>query len=404
MLVKQRPIATTTTTKLTSTSTKAPATTAPTTNSTTTKQEAPPKAQAATSVGGKAIVAPGVLHSVRVAGRDVDVLLPTGTSFSTYVAALQKTGAFAAQTEQLATLATLATLASTTTTAPLHNDTRPTVGIVLSEPKMLVPGHHANTENLIALVEAMGCRPVLIPPCADIAVGNPLQRARVTASMAGALDGLVGPGGADVDPSIYGEANTTSINTNPLRDRFEADFVRTALDCDLFAFGICRSHQLWNAAAGGALIQDVQAEDVVSVSHKTGHHPVEFERKSMIYEEVRQRSFRVNSLHHQAVDWAGWGFRVVGRVKDEHTGKSMIEATERWNGITTQFHPELMQDDSAHKALFATLGRRAHIFHAMKNMGAPTLRDLVAHVKSDERYTKTDVDWVQRELARRLPP
>jgi putative glutamine amidotransferase len=250
----------------------------------------------------------------------------------------------------------------------------------------------------------MGCRPVLIPPCADIAVGNPLQRSRVIAALAGSLDGLVGPGGADVDPSVYGEANTASLHTNPLRDRFEADFVRGALDADLFGFGICRSHQLWNAAAGGALIQDVQAEDVTSVSHQEGHHPVEFARKSMIYEEVRQRALRVNSLHHQAVDWTGWGFRVVGRTHDPHTGKSMIEATERWNGITTQFHPELMQGEGAHRALFSTLGRRAHVFAAMKAMGQPTLRELVAHLKSDAKFHKSDIEWAQRELGRRLRP
>src|SRR5438445_160079 len=53
-------------------------------------------------------------------------------------------------------------------------DERPTIGIVLSEPKMLLTGGHKNTENLIALVENMGCRPVLIPPCADLAAtGGP---------------------------------------------------------------------------------------------------------------------------------------------------------------------------------------------------------------------------------------
>ncbi len=356
--------------------------------------------QPSTSVGGRAVLGPGLVQCVRVAGRDVDVLLPAGSSFSSYVDGLLKSGVFADQKEALTRLAS-----SSSSLAPGRSDARPTVGIVLSEPSMLLAGGHRNTENLIALVESMGCRPVLIPPCADLGVrGGPHARTRIVAAMAGSLDGLVGPGGADVDPRLYGEANTAALNTNLARDRFEADFIRRALDCDLFAFGICRSHQLWNAAAGGSLIQDVQSEEVVSVSHKEGHHPVEFTRKSMIYEEVRQRALLVNSLHHQAVDFAGWGFRVVGRVTDEHTGRSMIEATERWNGITTQFHPELMQDESAHRALLGTLGRRAHAFAALKQMGAPTLRSFVAHLRADPRFQKSDVDWAQRELGRRLPP
>jgi putative glutamine amidotransferase len=373
-----------------------PVATAPTGDSRSTST-ARPVAHAA--VGGRLI--PGTLHAVRVPGRDVDVLLPHGTSFGQYVAALQKCGAFTAQDAALITLATNAsqTSATTTTTAA---DPRPTVGIVLSEPRMLAPGAHANTEILIALVDGMGCRPVLIPPCADLTVAG-TARQRAIAAMAKSLDGLIGPGGADVDPSLYGEKNTASVHTNPLRDRFEADFTQVALDGDLFAFGICRSHQLWNAAAGGSLIQDVESEAVVSVSHRDGHHPIEVDAKSMLHEEVRQKWLRVNSLHHQAVDMPGWGFRAVGHSHDDKTGKAMIEATERWNGITTQFHPELMQNVDAQQTLMQTVGRRAHIFAAMKAMPSPSLHALLDHVKNDARYEPSDVAWVQRELSRRLP-
>lgn len=372
------------------------ATTAAPTTATTSTTRAP--RLTTTSVGGRGVGA-AALHAVRVEGRAVDVLLPRGVDFAAYVAALAKTGAFSAQAAELKTLAST----STSTAAPAR-DRRPTVGIVLSEPKMLVPGHHKNTETLLALVEQMGCRAVLIPPCADLLVkGGADARARVRHALVHELDGLVGPGGADVDPAVYGEAVTDAVHTNPLRDAFEADFVRAALDGDLFAFGICRSHQLWNAAAGGSLIQDVQNEQVVSVSHREGHHPVTVERGSMLFEATRQRALRVNSLHHQAVDLPGWGFKVTARVKDEHTGKDMIEATERWNGITTQFHPELMQDDPAQRALFSTLGRRAHVFALLKSLPAPRLSSLVAALKSDPRFEASDIDWAKRELGRRLP-
>jgi putative glutamine amidotransferase len=352
-----------------------------------------PTVGGALGVGGRSVGGAEVA-AIRVAGRDVDVLLPGGTSLARYLQALTTSGVFE----------TTKPWSSLSATTDVHdNDHRPTIGIVLSEPHMLIPGAHANTEKLLALVSSLGCRAVLIPPCADFTVANPDARHRFMASVAGRLDGLLGPGGADVDPSIYGEPNTHALNTNPLRDRFEADFSRVALDADLFAFGICRSHQLWNAAAGGSLIQDVEAEAVASVSHRTGHHPVEVKRQSMIFEAVRQRALQVNSLHHQAVDLTGWGFRAVAHVRDDHNGTMMIEATERWNGITTQFHPELIDNDS-HRALLDTLGRRAHLFAMIKSMASPSLRDVLAAVRADPRFDSTDVRWVQQSLSRRLAP
>ena len=240
--------------------------TVPTSATTLTSATAPiatvptPRAAVSTSVAGRLVPTPGALHAVRIAGRDVEVMLPLGTSLPRYLELLNTCGAFTDQQAELDTLATLtSSSAPTATSSSSAADRRPVVGIVLSEPKMLVPGQHKNTETLLILVEAMGCRAVLIPPCADIAVhGGPTVRQRVIGAMAAQLDGLVGPGGADVDPSIYGEDNTHSLHTNVLRDRFEADFVKTALDADLFGFGICRSHQLWNAAAGGSLLQDVE--------------------------------------------------------------------------------------------------------------------------------------------------
>lgn len=390
----------TSTTSTSTTSTPATTTNAPVHN-------APTANVSAGAVGGRALA--GATVAVRVAGRDVDVLFPaSGTAgnatFQTYLDRLVQSGAFADQKSEIAALKSMTT--TTQSQTPVV-DKRPVVGIVLSEPKMLVPGAHKNTETILALVEKMGCRAVLIPPCGDILVsGGAEKRARAIAALTSSLDGLVGPGGADVDPSIYGEANTASLQTNVLRDTFEADFARSALDCDLFAFGICRSHQLWNAAAGGSLIQDVQEEKVVSVSHKGGvFHPLMVKKGSMLFEATRQEMMRVNSYHHQAVDFAGWGFRVVGTTRDEGTGKDMIEATERWNGITTQYHPELMQDDSAQRALFETVGRRAHVFQLVKSLrseGALSLPTLLDKMRNDTRYDASDVEWVKRELGRRL--
>src|SRR4051812_28692439 len=79
------------------------------------------------SVGGKAVAGP--LQTVRLPGRDVDVLLPAtpglgaGDAFAKYVDGLSKSGAFPQQAEQLAELGAMKGSAGGGV------DARPTVGI-----------------------------------------------------------------------------------------------------------------------------------------------------------------------------------------------------------------------------------------------------------------------------------
>ena len=82
------------------------------------------------------------------------------------------------------------------------------------------------------------------------------------------FDGLLVAGGADVDPSRYGEA--------PGGAELELDARRDALDFELFAraegqgvpvFGICRGMQMLNVALGGTLWQDLPSERDRGVKH-----------------------------------------------------------------------------------------------------------------------------------------
>src|SRR5947209_12765555 len=59
------------------------------------------------------------------------------------------------------------------------------------------------------------------------------------------LDGLMLAGGADIDPSSYGElAHAETIGAVPERDRFEIALVRAAIERDMPVLGICRGMQL----------------------------------------------------------------------------------------------------------------------------------------------------------------
>jgi gamma-glutamyl-gamma-aminobutyrate hydrolase PuuD len=347
-------------------------------------------------------------------GSGPDILFPGRhpAELSRYLDKIAKTQLFDAQT-----LAQVQGL-------PIHHavgdDGRPLVGIMLSEPSQLLPDHHHLLGLHLERVREIGARPVLLPPMADLVMA-PAQRARTIRAQVAELDGLLGPGGDDVHPRIYDAIPTFSLSTNYPRDVYEADIARAAMHSLLFMFGVCRSHQLWNAASGGALFQDVRKNGRSKLSQNQldyGLRPEQpfklfslsgklvYENRVGLYAASEARmalsadSIVANSLHHQAVATPG-AFRVSGVALDPDTGTETIEMTERWNGITMQFHPELMPSDKSQRALYDLFGRRAHVFRMRREQGAavnPTA--LERSMRASGRFLDTDFRWLRANAAR----
>jgi len=256
-------------------------------------------------------------------------------------------------------------------------------------------------------------------------------------AMALLVDGVVGPGGADIDPKLYHQLSTHSVNPNLGRDRFEADFLEHALTGETFVFGICRSHQLINAAISGPkgaphgkLAQDVLAAGLASATQNqkelgipgdqpftlrnaegevVATHTVAFKASSRMGATLDdQRAVATNSFHHQVVVEPGPGLEVVGTLFDPTTGRTTIEATEGWNVFTTQFHPEAELNEPWAQKLFGTVVRRARIFKLVKELKAegepPTVAALVAVMRGAPAgtYDPSDFAWVERDLALHL--
>src|SRR5436305_2844718 len=77
----------------------------------------------------------------------------------------------------------------------------------------------------------------------------------------GLLDGLLLPGGDDVNPVRYGhEIQPMLSNFDDLRDELELSLTRRALRDNLPLLGICRGIQLLTVAAGGTLYQDIPSQ------------------------------------------------------------------------------------------------------------------------------------------------
>ncbi|MFP3581480.1 gamma-glutamyl-gamma-aminobutyrate hydrolase family protein [Arthrobacter sp. SIMBA_036] len=90
-------------------------------------------------------------------------------------------------------------------------------------------------ESYLAPLAAAGGVPVLLPP-------QPTNQG-VVELLVGRLDGLVIPGGWDVDPALYGqEPHVETDPPRPARDAWEQALIREALRQDLPLLCICRGN------------------------------------------------------------------------------------------------------------------------------------------------------------------
>lgn len=200
------------------------------------------------------------------------------------------------------------------------------------------PGHRALPDILAALTRAGG-EGVLVETGASGRVED--------------FAGMVLPGGVDVHPRYYGqELLADPGNLDPEHDEFQLSWARAALAVGLPLLGICRGMQLLNVAAGGTLVQDIP--DHLHPTRRTDAiHSIDVEAGSCLRSVLGSGRVPVNSIHHQAVELLGHGWRPVAWAPD-----GVVEAVERadapWQrGV--QFHPEDLCAQAEFQALFEAL-------------------------------------------------
>ena len=234
---------------------------------------------------------------------------------------------------------------------------RPLIGLTTSEMRNpvrdeLLPHAEAGREEMVLnfhymrAVTRAGGLPVVMSPQPIEAVPDLVAR----------LDGVLIPGGPDIDPSFYGHERDDDLGpTWPEIDRFEIAVVQEAERSGLPVLAICRGMQLLNVAHGGTLFQhlpDHVGDDVVhrrrSLEDEVAVHPVRVEAGSRLADWLGGESFVVNSYHHQAPWEVGDGLRAVAWADD-----GVIEGIEGGGSLGVQWHAEAMQGDAAQQALFA---------------------------------------------------
>ncbi len=206
-----------------------------------------------------------------------------------------------------------------------------------------------------SIVTGSGALPVILP------LVSSRQEAREYLER---VDGVMLTGGADIDPTHYGQAARHPDQIAP-RERTESDFsyAREAKDRGMAVLGICLGAQSLNVAFGGSLLQHIPDDVPGALAHEDGaEHTIRIEPGTVLARVLGVESATVNSYHHQGIGDVAPGFRVSARSPD-----GIVEAIERPDHpffIGVHWHPERLQaSDTTRKLLRgfvdATRGVRA---------------------------------------------
>jgi putative glutamine amidotransferase len=177
-------------------------------------------------------------------------------------------------------------------------------------------------------VEAAGAEPVELPP------GTPALPD---------VDGLLLPGGWDVDPSFYGEPKDEKVGPIDRElDETELRLFQQAMALDLPVLGICRGQQVINVALGGTLLQHLEDHDVRRFGRNHLAHTIEVDPSSELGHAAGEHKIRVNSLHHQAIRELAPGLHQTAQGED-----GTVEGVESDDGliVAVQCHPEELTTD-----------------------------------------------------------
>lgn len=186
---------------------------------------------------------------------------------------------------------------------------------------------------ILGLLRRVGAEPVVLLPG--------------TLGALDTLDAVVLPGGDDVAPARYGQAEIADLDhVCPAQDELDftvADFVLTHR---LPALCICRGMQVLNVALGGTLQQDIG--DRIAEHRRRGPHgehawamhPANLVGGSAVATVFGGDRVLVACSHHQAVATPAPALRVSARDDDGTVeAVELADRSQQWV-VATQWHPE----------------------------------------------------------------
>ena len=189
-------------------------------------------------------------------------------------------------------------------------------------------------ERYATALEDAGAIAVILPPHA----------ARLEAHL-DIVDGVLLPGGDDLDPALWGGARGSShVPSDPRRTQYEMALTLLAIERDVPLLGVCLGAQLLNVACGGSLRCDLPLADVAHLDEARGlllRHDVDVMKGSLLGRALGMPDggrMSVNSAHKNAPDGLGGSLRACALAPDGVI--EAVEHRERSFVLGVQWHAE----------------------------------------------------------------
>jgi putative glutamine amidotransferase len=200
-------------------------------------------------------------------------------------------------------------------------------------------------------VEMAGGVPMLLHHTGDSALRDAYMRT---------INGLLIPGGNDLDSSLYGQApHVTSRRLDPRRQAFDLAMLALAQKWNLPVLGICFGCQAMNVHRGGSLHQYIpdlrrnpnvlHAGNPANTTDKNAWHSVAIAPQSHLHAILNAAELKVNSRHRQAIDRLGASLRASAVSPDGLVEAIEDDSMKFWIGV--QWHAEGLRDPP-HPQLF----------------------------------------------------
>ena len=223
---------------------------------------------------------------------------------------------------------------------------RPIIGILA---EVEDTGYSGVKNAYINSIENAGGLPLLLPF---------IKRDGAVESFVSLCDGFLFTGGADIDPTRYGEETIPLCGElQKMRDDLEFRVLEEVVKTKKPIMAICRGCQLVNVFFGGSLYQDIPSQLSADVVHKqteeefSPSHSVNVKEGTPLFDLVKKKKITANSFHHQAIKRIGKGLYVMA-VADDGIIEAVYYEGDRYIRAY-QWHPErLTEKDRDNRLIF----------------------------------------------------
>lgn len=177
--------------------------------------------------------------------------------------------------------------------------------------------------KLAELIWDAGGEPLTFLPVSDLQWGERLEE----------IDGILLPGGADVDPARYGEVPQSEhlYGIDLLQDQADFSLLDFAIQTALPLLTICRGTQVANVALGGTLLQHMAKPHI---NHRS---TIEFTNLEPEL-GLKSSSLSTSCFHHQAIDRLAPGIASLAFAAEGHI-EAVRYPSDAW-AYGLQWHPE----------------------------------------------------------------